>query len=70
MDYQASLIDFEGAKALISLRIGCLFLLMKYKQNTNEKKKSEKIIILILVLDFSEDFERKKIDNKRKSPEN
>lgn len=66
MDYQACLIHFEEAKGLISLRIGCLFLLMVYKQNTNEKK-SEKIIILIFVLDFSQDFKRKKNGNKRKN---
>lgn len=35
MDYRASLIHSEEAKALISTRFGCLFILMKYKQNTN-----------------------------------
>lgn len=53
MDYWASLIHSEEAKALISPRIGCLFILMKYKENTNLKKKSEGIIILIFLLDFS-----------------
>lgn len=42
MDYWATLIHFEEAKALISLRIGCLFISMKHKQNTNEKKKKKK----------------------------
>jgi len=57
MDYQASLTHSEEAKTLISPRTGCLFMLMKYKRNTNATK-SEEVSILTFLFNFSQDFEK------------